>query len=77
MSAAREVEDACARGAKPRPAGRDRARGRRATRLAHVCRGISRSALGSARRCANAEEADSLTFRHRRRHKEAEHERVA
>jgi hypothetical protein len=72
MSAASEVEDACARGAKPRPAGRVRARGRRATRQAHIYRAGTRSAVGSARRRAIAQEADARRFGMRYGPKEAD-----
>jgi len=77
MSVASEVKDACARGAKPRPAGRVRARGRRATRQIYVCRAITRSALGSGLRRAIAEEADARRSVTRGGHKEAANERAA
>ena len=72
MSAASEVKDAYARGAKPRPAGRVRARWRRAKREVYFHGAISRSALGSARRRAIAQEADTRRFGTRCGPKEAE-----
>ncbi len=71
MNAAREVKDPRARGEKLRPEGRVRAQTGAPTRNGHVCEGLQRGAR-SARRRANAEEADARRCDARCGHKETE-----